>query len=203
MLLKVSQLLLLLALECTHTLEHLVPVDKSSVKLRTIDANKLCLSSDSESAGTAHTCSVHHDCIQGHFARDVMLLGCQIRELHHDRRTDGKYLIDMLLFKELLHTNGYNTLLAVTSIVSHDDYLVRTLAHLIFKNDKILRPACHNRENPVACSLQSLNNWQHWSYAKTTACTYHSAVFLDFCRIAQRANYVCHVVSLIESTELL
>ena len=111
---KVFQLFLLGTLEGSHALEHLVPVNKGSVELRTVDADKLRFASDGQAAGTTHTRSIYHDGIQRYFARDVVLLGGKIGEFHHDRRTDGEDLIDMFfLFDELLNTDSNNTLLTV------------------------------------------------------------------------------------------
>ena len=64
MLLVVGQLLLLLTLEGSHTLEHLVPVNEGAIKLRTIDADELSLATNRESAGTTHTCTIHHNRVQ-------------------------------------------------------------------------------------------------------------------------------------------
>ena len=60
-----------------------------------------------------------------------MLLSSEVRELHHDWRSDGKHLVNMLLFDEFLDTNGYHTFLTVTTIIRHDDHLVGTLTNLI------------------------------------------------------------------------
>ena len=73
-----------------------------------------------------------------------MFLSGEVRELHHDWRTNGKYLVHVLLLKELLHTNGYHTLFAVAAVIGHDNHLVRALAHLVFKDDEILRTSSHH-----------------------------------------------------------
>ncbi len=145
MLLVVSQFLLLLALEGTHALEHLVPVYECAVELRTIDAHELRLATNRQSASTTHTRSVHHNRVERNFAGDIMLLGGEVRELHHDWRTDGKHLVDMrLLLNELLDTNGHHAFLAVATVIGHDDHLVRTLTHLILQDDQILRTTSHH-----------------------------------------------------------
>ena len=64
MFLEVFHLLALYVLEGSHAFEHLVPVYLGTVKLRTVDADKLGLSADSQSAGTAHTGTVYHDGIE-------------------------------------------------------------------------------------------------------------------------------------------
>ena len=59
-----SELFLFFALEGTHTLEHLVPVNEGTIKLRTVDADELRLATDGQSAGTTHTSTIHHDGVQ-------------------------------------------------------------------------------------------------------------------------------------------
>ena len=128
-----------------------------------------------------------------------MLLSGEVRELHHDWRTDGKYLIDMLLLEEFLHTNGYYTLPAVATIIGHDDYLVRTLANLILEDNQVFATTSHYGEDPVASSLQCLDDRQHWSHTETTTGTYYCTVFLYACGVTQRTNHVGHEVTLIQS----
>ena len=131
-LLIMLQLFLLLALKGVHALEHLVPVNESTIELRTVDADELRLAADGQTTGTAHTRTIHHDGVQAHLARNVVLLSRQVRELHHDGRANGKHLIDVLLLDELLNADGYDALLAVRTVVGHDDDFVRTLAYLVF-----------------------------------------------------------------------
>ncbi len=145
MLLVVGQLLLLLTLEGSHALEHLIPIHEGAVKLWTVDADELRLAANRQSAGSAHTRTIHHDGVQADFAGDVMLLGSEVRELHHDWRTNGEDLVYVwLLLDKLLDTNGYYAFLTVTAVVGHDDHLVRTLAHLILQDDQILRATSHH-----------------------------------------------------------
>ena len=64
MLLEVLHLLALYILEGSHALEHLIPIYLGTIKLRTVDADKLGLATDSQTAGTAHTGTIHHDGIE-------------------------------------------------------------------------------------------------------------------------------------------
>ena len=68
-----------------------------------------------------------------------MLLSGEVRELHHNWRANSEHLVDMrLLLDKLFDTNGHYAFLAVTTVIGHDDNLVRTLAYLIFKNNEVL-----------------------------------------------------------------
>ena len=203
MLLIVSQLFLLLTLEGTHALEHLIPVDEGAIKLRTIDADELCLATNGESAGTTHTCTIHHNRIQRYFAGDIVLLGSEVRELHHDWRSDGEYLVNMLLFDELLDTNGYHTFLAIASVIRHDDYLIRALTNLILKDNQILRTTSHHTQDAVAGSLQCLDDRQHRGNTQTTTCTNDSTIILNLRGITQRTYHVGYIITCIQCAEFL
>ena len=109
----VFHFLLLLTLECAHSLEHLIPIHESTVKFRTVDADELRLSANGESASSAHTCSVHHNGVERNISWDIVFLCEQATELHHDRRTYGKHAVDMFLLYEFLYTYGNHTFLAV------------------------------------------------------------------------------------------
>ena len=73
-----------------------------------------------------------------------MFLGSEVRELHHDGRTNGEDLVDMFLLDKLLDTNSYHTLLAIRAVISHDDDLVRRFTNLIFKDNQVFRTTCHH-----------------------------------------------------------
>ena len=64
MFLVVFHFLTLCITECTHTLEHFIPIDKCSVKLRTVDAHKLGLTSNRKAASTTHTGAINHNRVQ-------------------------------------------------------------------------------------------------------------------------------------------
>ena len=76
MLLIVGEFFLLLALESSHALEHLIPVNEGSVKL--VDADELCLTANGQSACTAHSRSVHHNRVQGNLAGNIVLLSGKV-----------------------------------------------------------------------------------------------------------------------------
>ena len=64
-----------------------------------------------------------------------MFLSSQIREFHHNGRTDSENLINVFLLNELFYAYGHDTLFPIRAVVSHDDDLVARLADLIFEND--------------------------------------------------------------------
>ena len=132
MLLEMLHLLELGLLEGTHALEHFVPVNKGAIKLRTVDTHKLGLAANGQSASATHASAVNHNGVQADLAGNVVLLGGEVRELHHDGRANGKHFVNVLLLDKLLNTYGDHTFLAIRAVVGHDDYLVGTLAYLIF-----------------------------------------------------------------------
>ena len=202
-LLKVLQLILLGALECAHALEHLVPVDQGTVELRTVDADKLRLAANGQSASSAHARTVDHNRVQAYLARNIVFLSREVGELHHDGRTDGKHLVNMLLLDKLLDTYGDHTFLAIRAVIGHDDHLVARLAHLVFQYDQVFRTASHDREHTVASCLQRLDDGQHRCNAQTSAGTNHGSEILNMSGIAQRTHDVGHVVAFVQHAELL
>ena len=64
MFLVVLQFFLLGTLESPHALEHFVPINECAIKLRTINTDELCLATNGQTAGTAHTSTIHHDGIE-------------------------------------------------------------------------------------------------------------------------------------------
>ena len=189
--------------ESAHTLEHLVPIDKRTVKFRSVDTYELGLAANRESASTAHARAINHDSIERYLNRYVILLCHEAAELHHDRRTDCEHLVHMLLLSdELLDTYGHNTLFAIRTIVGHDDEFVRTLANFVFKNNKFFRTTCDNRKHTVASSLQRTDDRKHWSYANATTSTYYSSEVFYMGRVAERSYNVGDVVTLVKIAQL-
>ena len=136
--LEVLHFLSLLVAESAHTLEHLVPVNECSVKLGTVDADKLGLAADGETASAAHTGTVHHNGVERYLHGDVVLLSHEAAELHHDGRTDGEHLVHVaFLSDEALDACRYDTLIAVAAIVGHDDDLVAALTDFVLEDDEV------------------------------------------------------------------
>ena len=188
-------------LESAHALEHLVPIYLGAVKLRTVDADKLSLATDGQTAGTAHTGSIHHDGIERNVCGKIIFLGQETAELHHDRRTDGENLIDMLLIDKLLDSYGYNTLLAVTSVIGHDDELIARCTHFIFHNHEVFVPTRNYGKDSVSCGFQCLDDREHRSYAYTTSGTNDCSEVLDMCRISKWSHHIVNFIAFIQCTE--
>ena len=107
-----------------HAAQHLVPVHAVGVELRTIDADELRLAAYRHAAGTAHTRAIDHDGVEGCLGGDVVFLGRQGDELHHDCRTDGDALVHFLAVDHLLHAYGHDAFLSGGTVVGHDNHLV-------------------------------------------------------------------------------
>ena len=101
----------LFSFERFHAAEHLVPIDRMGIELRSIDADELGLTAYRDTARAAHTGTIDHDCIEAGFGRNVILGGREGDELHHDSGTDRDTFIDLLTVNDLLYTYGDNTLL--------------------------------------------------------------------------------------------
>ena len=114
-----------------HAAQHLVPIDTVRIELRTIDADELGLAVHGHTARAAHTRSVHHDGVETRFGGDVIFGGSQCHELHHDRRTDGDTLIDLLAVDDLLHADRDDSFLSDRTVVGHEDDLIGPLCQFV------------------------------------------------------------------------
>ena len=173
-----------------------------TVELGTVNADELGLASYADTAGTAHTGSVNHDGIEADICGDFIFLGEQAAELHHDGRTDGKYLVHLLALNHFLDTYSNNTLLAVRTVVGHDDNLVRALANLVLEDDKVFATTGQNADYAIACSLQSLDDGEHGSNTNTTTCTNYSTEVGNVSGLAKGTYNVCDVITFLQSAEL-
>ena len=108
-----AHLLLLHTTERTGTLQHLVEVNLMTVELGTIHTYEASLATHGDTTCTTHTSTVHHDGVQRYIGGNLVLLGQQAAELHHDSGTDGKALVHLLALDNLLHTYGHHALLAI------------------------------------------------------------------------------------------
>ena len=128
-------------LESSHSLEHFVPIYQGPVKLGTVDADELRLSTDGQTTGSAHSCSVYHDGVERNIGGNVVFLGELAAKFHHDGWTDGEDSVDRLAVDELFDTHGHNTFLAIRAVIGHDERFVGTFAHFVFQDNQVFRPA--------------------------------------------------------------
>ena len=108
----------------------------------------------------------------------------------------------MFLLDELFDADSDNTLFACRTIVGHDDNLIGIFANLVFQDYQVFVSTCQNGEHSIACSFESFDNREHWSYANTTSGTDNGAKLLDMSRVAKRTNNVGDEVALVEIAEL-
>ena len=193
-----GQLILLGSLEGAHALEHLVPINLETVELRPVDAHELGLATDGQTTGPTHSRAIYHDGIQGYISGDIVFLGQQTTELHHDGRTDGKHLVDMFLLDKFLHTHGHYTFLSVRTVVGHDEDLVGRRPYFIFQDDEVFAPACQNGQHTVAGGFQRADDRQHGGDTHTTTGANHCAELLDMCGIAQGTHNVGDVIAFVQ-----
>ena len=188
--------------EGAHALHHLIPVDEITVELRAVDAYKLCLSADCQSAGTAHTRTVDHDGVERDIVGDTIFMSQQRGEFHHYRRTNGEHLVDMLALDNLFHADGDHSFLAVGAVVGHDDDLITVFLDVIDHDDKILCTSGEHRDDAVAGLFERGEYWEDGCNANATSGTHYGTVFLNLRRIAQGSYDILHLVTNIELTEL-
>ena len=126
----------------------------------------------------------------------------QAAELHHDRRTNGKGLVDVrLLTDELLDTCGHYTLLAIRAVVGHDDELVAVAAHFVFEDYQLTASSGDDRKHPVSSLLQRLDDGQHRCHAHTASCADDGAETLDMGWVAQGTHHIGNHIAHLQVAE--
>ena len=199
---QMAHLFALHFLERSHALEHLVPFHLVAVELRAVHADELRLSAHGDAAGTTHARAVHHDGVQRYVGRNVVFLGQQAAEFHHDGGADGETFVHLLALDDALDAFGHEAFIAIRAVVGHDDDLVRRLPHFIFEDNQVLGAAGQDRNHTVACLFQGLDDGQHRSYTHATTGTYHRTKVLDVCGLSQRTHYVEDIVACVQLAQL-
>ena len=179
----------------THTLQHLVEVYLMSVELWSVNAYKTSLSAYSDTASTAHTCTVYHDGVKRYIGRDFIFLSKQTYEFHHDSWTDSKAFVYLFALDDIFYTFCYQSFTAIRTVVGHDNHFVRAFAHFFFEDDKLFRTSGEHRDNAVSGSLQCLHDRQHRSYAYTTSGTNYGTEILNVSGFTQRTYHVGYIIA--------
>ena len=95
-----------------HSAEHLIPVHRVRIELRTIDADELGLTAYGDTACATHSCAVDHNGVERSLGRYIVFGGRECDKLHHDGGSDRDTLIDFLAVDDLFDTNRHNPLLS-------------------------------------------------------------------------------------------
>ena len=188
--------------EGSHAFKHLVPVDKTSVKLGAVNAYEACLSANGQSASATHACAVYHDGVERHLARYVVLL-CQERaKLHHDGWSDSKNFVYMFLLHPLVNALCHETFLSIRAVVGHYCQPIAAFAHLILQDNEVFASSCNDRQHTVSGCLERTHNGQHWSHAHAASCTHHGTEVFDVSGVSQRSYHVSQAVALLHVAQL-
>src|SRR5574344_1016678 len=153
MLFVAFEFLLLDRFKRPHALEHLININKMTVKLRTVNTDELGLSAYCQTASAAHTCAVNHNCVKRHICGYVVFLCQKTTELHHYSRSDGKNLINLFTFDDILYSDSHNTFVSVGTVICHYDCFITVCTYLVFKYDKFLCSSCKDRDNTITRSF--------------------------------------------------
>ena len=194
-----------LRLERLHSHHHVVPVNLVAVKVRAVNADKLCLAANANAAAAAHSRSVNHNRVERNDSRNVVLFRRLASELHHYRRSNRYHQSgrNVALAKALKRNCG-NALLAGASVVCRDDDFVANGFHFVNENQQIFCARAFDQNHLVAGFLQSLNNRIKGSGSKTAANANDRAVVLfDFAGSSQGAKNAAKVVAFLQLRKLV
>ena len=169
-----------------------------AVKFRSVYTNEFGLSTDGNTTSTAHTCTIHHDCIQRNISRYFIFLSQQTNKFHHDSGADSKTFVYFLPFNDFFHAFGYQSFASIRTVIGHNDDLVCAFAHLFFKDNQLFATSGKYGNNAITGSFQSLYDREHGSHAYTTTCTNHCSEVFNMSSLSQRTYYIGDVIALIQ-----
>ena len=124
-------------------LDERVEINLMRVEVGAVNARKLCLAADDDTAAAAHTGTVDHDRIEGNDGFDAVGAGDLGEELHHDVRADSYDAVKLRLtlfdvsIDLLLEILGGEALFAVGAVVGAHDELVGSSLELVLQDDDV------------------------------------------------------------------
>ena len=132
-----------------------------------------------------------------------MGLGGLDDEFHHDQRSDGDDFIKVGAIDDLLlQRGGNNTLIAVGTVVGHNDKLIAAGAELILQDDQVLIAETDNAGNLGALGMQCLGDGQCDSTADAAADNADILQALNLGGFAQGADEVVDSLALFQRVQL-
>lgn len=113
----------------------------------------------------------------------------------------AKHLSTFFTLDDFFHSFSHQTLLAIRTVISHDNYFIRTFPHFLFQNDQVLGTTRQYGNHPVTCNLQSLHDRQHRCHTYSTSGTHNRSEIFNVSSFSQRTHYVCNVIALVQFTQ--
>ena len=172
------------------------------IELGSIDTDELRLSANGDTTCAAHTCTVHHDRVQRSLGRDIVLLGGECDELHHDSGTDRDALVHVLACGNRLNALGDQSLRSHRTIICHNDHFVGGGRQFVVEDDQVFVTRSEDSDHAVAGALECLSNRQHRCSPYATAGTNDRSVVLDTRSLSERTNNVSKAVARVQGAEL-
>ena len=129
-------------------------------------------------------------------------LGSLGNELHHGHGADGENLVKLLAgLQQLLQGLGDQTMTAIGTVVGHENEAVGNFFELVLKNDDVLAAETDNDGDLGAGFLKAPGRGQSNGTAHAAANDTDLLLTLNRGRLAQRANKVPDVVTLVQLTQ--
>ena len=187
----------------TEAAEHLVEIYLVCIKLGSVHADKLGFAANSDTTRAAHTGTIHHDCIETCFGRDIVFLGGQRNEFHHNSGTDGDTFVHLFALDNLLDAYGNYTFLSHRAVIGHDQHFVRPLFELLTKDDEVFVTCCEYCNDAVSGTFECFSDRQHRRCANTSTRTYDRTVILYARGFAKRADHIVQRITGIERQQFM
>ena len=186
-----------------HTGEHLGPVHLVGIEFRSVHADEFGFASHGDTARAAHSCSVHHNGVEGSFGRNIVLGGGEGDELHHDRRTDGDALVHFLPVDHFFHADGHDTLFAHGAVVGHNNQFVRPLCEFVLEDDEVFIPRGEHGDDAVSGFLERFGDRQHRCSTDASAGANDRSVVLNTCSASKGSYDVVNIFAGFQSQQFV
>ena len=156
---------------------------------------------DGDAAGSTHAGAVDHDGVERSQGGEVVFLGEEGDEFHHDGGAYRDTEIYFFALDDLFDTVGDKTFFAVGAVIGHDDDFVGIGAHLVFENDEFLGAGGQYRDDAVAGLFHRFDDGQQGGDAYAAAATDDGPYLLDVGGLSQRAYDIGDEVADFEGTQ--
>ena len=176
-----------------------------AVKVRAVNADKLCLAANANAAAAAHSRSVNHNRVERNDSRNVVLFRRLASELHHYRRSNRDHQSGRnVALAKALKRNCRHALFARASVVGRDDDFVANGLHFVNKDKQIFCARAFDQNDLVARFLQSLNDRIKGRGSKAAAnANDRTVVLFDFAGSSQGAKNAAKVVAFLHLRKLV
>ena len=174
------------------------------VEIGAVDAGEPGLAAHRQAAAAAHARAVDHDRVHAHDRLDIVLLGEEGNEFHHDDGADGDDLVVAVArLDERFERIGHQSLFAVAAVVRHHLKHVGNGFELLLQNDEVFIAESDDAVYFGAELMQLLCDGERDGAADAAADDGDLFQTVHMRRLAQGADEIVNILALVEVVEPL